>query len=96
VAQDDVSSDVVDVQVDRWQMTWTIQRSTFGKLWLVVEVPPGPVMGCHVAPCGWLMALYKIYMARPGSNPRPPLGLWTGRAGLTARPTGSACYVYKE
>jgi hypothetical protein len=57
--------------VDVWQVTWMNQQLTFGIYWLVVEVPRGPVMGCHVAPCGWFMVFGKIYTGSRESNPRP-------------------------
>jgi hypothetical protein len=51
--------------------TWANQRLMHGIFWLVVEVPRGPVMGCHVAPRDWFVDLYKICWSARGSNPRP-------------------------
>jgi hypothetical protein len=65
---------------------WGIQGLTLGMFWLVFGVSRGPVMGCHVAPYGWLMVLYKIYVGSPGSNPRPSSGKRTGRAGAYPQP----------
>jgi len=63
---------------------WTSKHPTLGRFWLVVDVPRGPVMGCHVAPCGWFVVLYKIVWFHRGSNPRPILRAtdWQDRATL--------------
>jgi hypothetical protein len=34
---------------------WTNYQLTCGVFWLVVKVPHGPVVGCHVAPRDWLL-----------------------------------------
>jgi hypothetical protein len=70
--------------------TWMNQRLTHGIPLLVVEVPCGPVMGCHVAPCDWISTLCKIMGSPPESNPQPTSKLRTGRIGLTARSTGGS------
>jgi len=61
---------------------WTSKHPTLGRFWSVVDVPRGPVMGCHVAPCGWFVVLYKIVWFHRGSNPRPSLRAthWQDRA----------------
>jgi hypothetical protein len=41
--------------------TWTSQHPTLSRFFLVVDVPHGPVMGCHVAPCGWFVGYVKFY-----------------------------------
>jgi hypothetical protein len=59
---------------------WTIQQLMRGSLWLVVEVPCGPVVGCQVAPCGWLVGLVKCYGFTMGRTLDLPPG--NGLAGL--------------
>jgi hypothetical protein len=48
---------------------WTNQHLTHVRLWLVVKVPRGPVVGCHVAPRHWLVVLFKIVFAWWGVKP---------------------------
>jgi hypothetical protein len=74
--------------------TWTSQHSTLGSFCLVVDVPRGPVMGCHVAPCGWLVVYVKVYGFHRGRTPDLSSGLWTGRTGLTARAPRVFLLVY--
>jgi hypothetical protein len=57
----DWAGDVAVRTFDSVADTWGIQQLTLGRLWLVVDVPRGPVMGCHVAPCGWFMGYVKFY-----------------------------------
>jgi hypothetical protein len=77
-----------------WQVTWTIQKLTPGNLWLVVEVPRGPVMGCHMAPCGWLMVCVKLYGFPRGRTPDLFSWKWTSRIRLTTQPMGGSYYIY--
>jgi hypothetical protein len=74
--------------------TWTIRNLTRGRLILVVEVPRGPFMGCHVAPCGWLVVYVKFYGFTMGRTPDLSSGQWTGRTGLTACSNGSSYKIY--
>jgi hypothetical protein len=37
------------------------QHLTLGSFCLVVDVPCGQVMVCHVSPCGWLVGCVKVY-----------------------------------
>ena len=53
-----------------------------GKIYSVVDVPCGPVMGCHVAPCGWLKWFCaKIVWGSPWVEP-PTYSPGNGLAGL--------------
>jgi hypothetical protein len=69
---------------------WTSQHSTLGSFWLVVDVPHGPVMGCHMAPCGWFVVYVKCYGFLRGRTPDLSSGQWIGRIGLTTRATISS------
>jgi hypothetical protein len=71
--------------------TWTSQHLTLGIPLLVVEVPRGPVMGYHVAPCGWLVGRAKLHGLYWGRTLDLSSGLRTGRTGLTTRSTSVAC-----
>jgi hypothetical protein len=78
------------VQFDMWH-AWANRHVTLGVLWLVVEVPRGPMMGCHMAPRDWLLALYvKLYGMAGGRTRRPPRWAkdWQGRAN---RPPYGCC-----
>jgi hypothetical protein len=49
---------------------WTNQHLMRGGLLLVLEVPCGPVMGCHVAPCDWL--LWFMHNVMVSTRVEPP------------------------
>ena len=51
---------------------------------MVGEVPCGPVMGCHMAPCGWLVGCVKVYGLHRDRTPDLFSGKHTGRTGLTS------------
>jgi hypothetical protein len=50
-------------------MTWANQRLTRVRLWLVVKVPRGPVVGCHVAPRDWLLVCCVKFGMASGVEP---------------------------
>jgi hypothetical protein len=60
---------------DAWQMTWVNHIVTRGMHWLDVNVPRGPITGCHVAP--QFLSIWFDYQnlcRGPDSNSRPPGG----------------------
>jgi hypothetical protein len=64
---DDVAID--DMEIVDWQM-WTNPDVTHGIILASSLVPRGPSMGCHMAPCYWVVCL-KV-MESMGIKPGPP------------------------
>jgi hypothetical protein len=80
--------------------TWMSQHLTLGRFWLVVDVPRGPFMGCHVAPCGWLVVYVKFYGFNRGhtheSAGSQMRGVWIGPSPQTSVPPNNHCQRDQE
>jgi hypothetical protein len=84
--QVDVGSTTVDMAG-----TWANQQLTRGMFWLVVKMPRGPVVGCHVAPHNWFVGYIKFWYVAGGRTRDLPTGESTGRVRLASPPSGGAC-----